>query len=226
MPWVADVAEVEPDGRKRKGARSRAAILERAMAIASTEGLEGLSIGRLATDLGASKSGVFAQFGSKEELQLATVDAARGVFIATSVLPALEGPPGIRRLWALARCFADYAGKVFEGGCFFQAAAAEFDSRPGRVRDAVAAGLADWRRLHVDTIREGQALGEIRPEVDAELLAYELDAYARLANTDSLLHDDAGAFDHARRATLERLRSVTTDPDLLPSTAAPRGASR
>src|SRR5688500_12975759 len=132
---------VEPRGDKRvlRGERSRKVILGRAMDIASVEGLESLSVRRLAAELDVSKSGVFAQFGSKEELQLATVRAAVEVFVSEVVKPARKAPAGIRRVWALCDEWLDYVAKpIFAGGCFFISAAAEFDARPGRVRDAVA----------------------------------------------------------------------------------------
>src|SRR6266496_3907018 len=124
------------DGRIERGAHTRHAILERAAAIASVEGLDRLSIGRLATELRASKSGVFAHFGSKEELQLATVQRAGEVFVAEVIAPALRAPGGLRRLWRLCDGWLDYSKRrVFPGGCFFVSVAAEFDARPGRVRE-------------------------------------------------------------------------------------------
>src|ERR1043166_4628074 len=126
--------------RKAQGERTRRAILETAVHIASAEGLEGLTIGRLATELSMSKSGLFAHFGSKEELQLATVEAARDIFVREVIRPAFEAPKGVARLWGLCDVWLEYVRReVFRGGCFFAAAAAEFDGRPGAVRDRIAA---------------------------------------------------------------------------------------
>ena len=135
-------------GSKRlqeKGERTRQTILEAAVDIASVAGLEGLTIGQLATKLSMSKSGLFAHFGSKEELQLATVEAARSVFIREVIEPTFAAERGLARLWQLCDAWFSYvSSKVFRGGCFFAAAAAEFDSRPGPVRDRIAAIMKEW----------------------------------------------------------------------------------
>src|SRR4029077_10508394 len=124
------------DGRRVRGDKTRRAILTRAAQIASIEGLEGLSLGRLAADLGMSKSGLFAHFGSKEELQLKTLRAARRIFYDSAILPALDIPEGLARLVALIDADIAYlSGDAFPGGCLFISSAAEFDSRPGPIRD-------------------------------------------------------------------------------------------
>src|SRR6516164_4384248 len=121
--------------RAVKAARTRQEILALAADIASAEGLEGLSIGRLAAELRMSKTGVFAHFGSKEQLQLATVETAKQIFFERVVVPALASPRGLPRLKAMLEHWLGYVeGVVFRGGCFFAAASAEFDSRPGAVR--------------------------------------------------------------------------------------------
>ncbi|GHF21985.1 TetR family transcriptional regulator [Amycolatopsis deserti] len=205
------MTDAHVDKRVQRGLRSRRVILDRAMDIASVEGLESLSVRRLATELDVSKSGVFAQFGSKEELQLATVRAAVEVFVGKVVKPARKAPAGIRRVWALAEAWLAYVRQpVFEGGCFFIATAAEFDARPGRVRDAIAAGRRDWQTLYRTTIAEAQEMGEIAADVDAALLAFELDALTRAAAEDALLHDDPSRYDYARTAIRNRLAAVAT----------------
>ncbi|MER7909554.1 TetR/AcrR family transcriptional regulator, partial [Streptomyces sp. NPDC096068] len=133
------------DGRVERGNRTRRLVLGRTMDIASVEGLEGLSLGRIATELGLSKSGVFALFGSKEELQLATVRAAVSVFSRRVVAPLRDVPPGAVRVRDLCGNWLAYSSeRVFEGGCFFSAASAEFDARTGPVHDAVARARRDW----------------------------------------------------------------------------------
>src|ERR687891_743618 len=113
------------------GNRTRDAILGRAMDLASLEGLEGLTIGRLATQLSMSKSGLFAHFGSKEDLQLATIETARTRFIDQVIRPAFEAEHGLPRLWNLCDSWIGHVeDEVFSGGCFFAAAASEFDGRP------------------------------------------------------------------------------------------------
>jgi AcrR family transcriptional regulator len=199
------------DKRVERGLRSRRVILDRAMDIASVEGLESLSVRRLAADLAISKSGVFAQFGSKEELQLATVRAAVEVFVG-KVKPALRAPAGIRRVWALCHAWLRYVREpAFAGGCFFIGAAAEFDARPGRVRDAIAAARRDWQKLYTSTIAEAVALGEILSEVEPAQLAFELDAIGRAGAEDALLYDDDTVYERMREVIRARLRSVATD---------------
>ncbi|HZX06025.1 TetR/AcrR family transcriptional regulator, partial [Kribbella sp.] len=126
------------DGRLVRGDQTRRAVLRRSVDIASVDGLEGLSIGRLAADLGISKSGLFAHFGSKEELQLATIRAARRIYADTVVTPAFETEPGLGRVWALSWCWLEYSReRVFPGGCFFQKVSHEYAGREGAVRDAL-----------------------------------------------------------------------------------------
>src|SRR5215470_11724013 len=142
MPVSAPRKPVE---RVRKGMRTRESILRFAVNLASVEGLEGLTIGRLADELKMSKSGLFAHFGSKEELQLATIAMARQIFVDHIVRPALTGPEGIERLLGLCSGWLGHVeGKVFKGGCFFTAASLEFDNRPGAVRDAIADTMKTW----------------------------------------------------------------------------------
>lgn len=204
---------VSPDGRVLRGEQTRALVLNRAMDIASVEGLDGLSIGRLAGELEVSKSGVFARFGSKEELQLATVAAAREVFVDRVVVPALGTPPGIGRLWHLCEGWLTYArDRVFPGGCFFFAAAAEYDARPGRIRDAVAATLAEWTALLERAAEDARQLGQLKSTSDTRQLAFELDALGRAANAKAILHDDDTAYDLARTGIRTRLTTLATVP--------------
>jgi AcrR family transcriptional regulator len=204
------------DARLERGNQTRQAILDRAAAIASVGGLDGLSIGRLAGELSASKSGVFAHFGSKEELQLATVQWAREVFVAEVIEPARRVPAGLQRLWRLCDGWLDYASsRVFPGGCFFAAVTAEFDARPGRVRDAVAAAHRHWQRYLERSVAAARDLGEWAADADPRQLAFELDAFTR-ATQDALLFDERSVYTRARRAMLHRLRAAATNPGLLP----------
>ena len=121
-----------------KGQRTRNSILEVAAALATEEGLEPLSIGRLAEATAMSKSGLFAHFGSKEELQLATVDHAAKLFVGEVIDPARGAPKGLARIWALCDHMIGYSERqVFPGGCFFAATSFEFNNRPGPVRDRI-----------------------------------------------------------------------------------------
>jgi AcrR family transcriptional regulator len=199
------------DGRIRRGDETRRVVLRRAVDLASVEGLDGVTIGRLAAELSISKSGLFAHFGSKEELQLATIRAARAIFSLAVVTPALAKPPGMARLRALLDGWLDYSrGRQFPGGCFFSRATHEYAARPGPVRDALAMVDDEWLRLVATTIGEARELGEIRADVDPRQLAYELDAYLDSANMRSLLGGDLAFYDLARAAVDSRLESVTT----------------
>src|SRR5690242_4413983 len=199
------------DGRVLRGEATRRAILRRAADIASVEGLEGLSIGRLATELGVSKSGVFAHFGSKEELQLATVAAAREIYVQTIVDPARTAAPGMARLRRLWECWLDYAEqRIFPGGCFFVQTYAEFDARPGRIRDALRETRTDWMALVEHTIGKAQRLGELDPAVEPAQLAFELDSYARAAASDAALYEDQSFIAQARTALRNRLDALST----------------
>ncbi|WP_245651917.1 TetR/AcrR family transcriptional regulator [Streptosporangium amethystogenes] len=200
-----------------RGDQTRQRILDRAMAIASQDGLEGLSIGRLATDLGVSKSGLFSHFGSKEELQVAVVRAAEEVFTHEVVKPALRTTPGLPRLVELCRGWLDYSERrVFPGGCFFYAAGAEFDARPGRIRDLLARARRDWLRLYEQTVRDAQQLGQLDTDVEPAQLAFELDALATAANSAALLLDDALAYQRSRAGIRTRLRALATRPEEVP----------
>jgi AcrR family transcriptional regulator len=194
---------------KTKGERTREAILDTAAALATQEGLAPLSIGRLAQATGMSKSGLFAHFGSKEELQLATVDHAATMFVDEVIAPAREAPKGLARVWALCDRMGDYAERqVFPGGCFFAATSAEFNNRPGPVRDRIQEMLGNWLSYLEHAVEQAQAAGEIDPRISPRELAFELDAFAQAANARFQLFGDAGVFDDARRAIRERLESL------------------
>jgi AcrR family transcriptional regulator len=191
----------------KKGERTRAAILEEAARRATVEGLERISIGGLAAVTGMSKSGVYAHFGSKQELQLATVDAARASFIREVVAPALSTVPvGRERLHALCEGFLSYVERrVFPGGCFFVAASAELGSNPGIVHDRVAGYQRQWSELLRQTARDAGAKGELPADVDPDQLAFELGAVLTGANIVAVLHSDDSAIDRAREAIARRL---------------------
>ncbi len=190
-----------------KGAHTRQGILQEAMNLASVNGLEGLTIGSLAEATGMSKSGLFAHFGSKEELQLATIQAARTVFQERVFRPALAAPRGIKRICAAIAAWIDYAElEMFRGGCFFAAVSVEFDSRPGPVKDLVAACMKDWTQVLVRLVQEAKDAGELSRAADPDQLAFEFLALALGANGTYQLHRDHRAFAMARRAIKERLK--------------------
>jgi AcrR family transcriptional regulator len=197
--------------RQAKGVRTREAILARAVDIASAQGLEGLTVGSLADQLGMSKSGLFAHFGSKEELQLATVEMARQVFISKVTLPAIAAPKGMPRLWSLIdHWLALVEKKVFEGGCFFTAASFEFDGRLGVVRDRIAEIMHEWINCITSSVKKAQEAGHLDPKLDATRLAFEFHAIAIGAHWAHQLLEDKQAYSRARMMALEKIRSVAT----------------
>ncbi|HXA15956.1 MAG TPA: TetR/AcrR family transcriptional regulator [Thermoanaerobaculia bacterium] len=192
-----------------KGARTKHGILERAVDIASVEGLAGLTIGRLAEELEMSKSGLFAHFGSKEELQLATVEAAQQRFVDEMFRPALKAARGYPRLLAICRSWLDYIKRdVFPGGCFFAAASFEFDGRPGPIRDAVVAAMDVWLDALEKAIRMAKEEEHLERGVDVKQLAFELNAIFFGANFSYQMRDDKRAISRAWKAIEDRLESV------------------
>jgi AcrR family transcriptional regulator len=188
------------------GQHTRAAILHTAAQLATVEGLEGLSIGQLASATGLSKSGLYAHFDSKQDLQLATIEAARVTFVDDVIRPGLAAPRGIRRLLATCDAFLSHVERrVFPGGCFFVAAAAEVGTRRGAVHDAIAAQQRRWLDLLVRQAGDAQELGELPADVDLAQLVFELEALLVAANTTFILHSDSNAFNRARTAIKLRL---------------------
>lgn len=179
-----------------KGSQTRASILDRAVHLASVEGLEGLTIGRLAAELRMSKSGLFGHFGSKQELQLATIGAAAARFKGRVIDPALELPDGAPRLRAMAERYLDQL-QDYPGGCFWAATSAEYDDRPGPVRDAIAGALEAWTG---ELERQAKIAGVEHPE----RFAFELFSLVMGANARYRLSGDERVFGYAREA-LERL---------------------
>jgi AcrR family transcriptional regulator len=192
-----------------KGQRTRRAVLDLAAGLATEEGLEPLSIGRLADAAGMSKSGLFAHFGSKEELQIATVDHAGSIFVREVIEPARAAPQGLPRVWALCERMIDYSERqVFPGGCFFASASFEFKRRPGPVRDRIQEMLRSWHSYLEHAVERAQEAGELEAGLSAREIAFELDAYAQAANGQYQLFGDAAVFGEARRAVRERLESL------------------
>jgi AcrR family transcriptional regulator len=198
-----------PRPRRRDGEQSRAAILDEAARLATVEGIGGLSIGRLAAAVGMSKSGLFAHFGSKEELQLATVEKASSLFAAQVVEPASTASSALERLRRLADGYLRYvAVDIFPGGCFFASVLAEVDMQPGPVRDRLVLFLADWLARLESAVRDAQAEGAIDAEEDPGQLAFEVEAALLLANAQYVVTRTAEPIEHARRAIDRRLATA------------------
>jgi AcrR family transcriptional regulator len=185
--------------------------LARAVDIASVQGLEGLTVGSLAEQLGMSKSGLFAHFGSKEDLQLATVEAARQVFIDKVTTPAIAASKGMPRLWGLINYWLALVERnVFKGGCFFSAASFEFDSRRGVVRDRIKAIMYEWIGVLTRAVQEAQKAGHLDPKANPVHMAFEFHSIAMGAHWAHQLLDDREAYSRARATALEKLRSLAT----------------
>ena len=197
--------------RRSDGERSRSAILDAAAGLATVEGIEGLSISRLADAVGMSKSGLYAHFGSKEELQLATIETADSLFAAQVVEPASTADSGIERLRLLVDSYLRYVEvETFPGGCFFASVLAEVGMQPGPVRDRLVAFLGDWLGRLEAAVGDAQSEGAIDPAEDAGQLAFELEAALFLANAQFVVARTSEPIERARRAIERRLDAVTT----------------
>jgi AcrR family transcriptional regulator len=187
---------VMPRRSAADAALTRATIIDRSVAVASVEGLEGLTIGRLATDLDMSKAGVIGHFGTKEELQLAALSAARATYKrevwdrAAAVAPQ----PGRARLLAIADAWMSYLARdVFPGGCFITAASCEFDDRPGRVREAIRAQSDEWLRVLAHEAKAAVAAGDLPRGTRPDDVAFTMNAIAMGTNQARHLREDPDA---------------------------------
>jgi len=203
------IAGQPPRRTRSDGERSRRAILEEAARLATVEGIEGLSIARLADRVGMSKGGLYAHFGSKEELQLATVEAAEALFRAHVVEPAAEAASGLDRLRRLVDGYLSWVEvDTFPGGCFFASVLAEMDMRPGAVRDRLVGFLGDWLGRLEAAIGDAQADGAIDPAEDVRQLAFEVEAALLLANAQFVVVRTSEPLERARRAIGRRLAAA------------------
>lgn len=190
MLYRQGVATDEPR-RRSDGEQTHAAILDAAMRLASIEGLGSLTIGRLARELGVSKSGVFAHFRSRHRLQQETITAAEAVLAREVLEPGLAAPEGLARLESLCAAYLSYVERgVFPGGCFFAQLLGEFDAQTGPVHDRLAAGQAGFLDLLAGLIATAQQRGELDAATDPRQLAFELYAPMELANFLSTLYRD------------------------------------
>jgi AcrR family transcriptional regulator len=220
------VAQGQQDGRRIRGDESRRVILAHAIDTASVDGLDGLTIGRLADAAGHSKSGVATLFGSKEQLQLATVAAAREVFVERVIAPArASSERGLERVCALISSWFSYSDeRVFRGGCFFAAASVELDAKPGPVRDAVVAATTAWEDYLTLSIQRAIDAGELPLLDDAAQLTFEIVSFLEAANTRSLLHASVEPYARAATALRSRLLALGGDPALVSGIGVPAAA--
>ncbi|MDI6103425.1 TetR/AcrR family transcriptional regulator [Actinoplanes sp. NEAU-A12] len=205
------------DGRLIRGQRTRSAVLEQALLLATVSGLDGLSLSQVADALGVSKSGLFAHWRSKEALQLAVIDQARAQWTERVIRPALSAPAGVRRLWAVHDSrIAFYEAKVLPGGCFFANAHFEFNARPGPIRDRLATEQTDWMTFLTGLATDAVTAGDLRADVSPAVLAYQVEALGICAVMQAPVLGPGTTYPHARRALLDHLRAITCDPTILP----------
>ncbi|MEG3156911.1 TetR/AcrR family transcriptional regulator [Lysobacter zhanggongensis] len=194
-----------------KGAATRDAILDHAYAIACSAGLEGLSIGALAHAVGMSKSGVFAHFGSREDLQLAVLETAAQRFVSHVFQPAVRRPRGLARLRAVIEEWFDWVRHEDDGGCLFLAAVSEYDDRPGPQRDLLLQQDRQWRQALAKAVSLAIEEGELRPDIDVEQLVFEIYALPLLVHHDAGLYGYEAARSRGIRA-FERLIEAAAIP--------------
>ncbi|HJO88381.1 MAG: TetR/AcrR family transcriptional regulator [Alphaproteobacteria bacterium] len=214
--------QAEPSKQPSKGTQTRQALVTAASELASLEGLEGLSLSRLAQHAGMSKSGLYAHFGSKEALQLAAIEGAHDTIKRELTGPVRQAPPGFRRLWAFIEGYISYIErKVFPGGCFFKDVAAEFDSRPGPVRDRIAEIYPALMGISAEAAKEARELGELDENTDPKQLGFEIVALIREAERLYVLENDPKHIERAWRGIVDRLSALATEktPPLLHTTA-------
>lgn len=197
--------------RRSDGEKSHREILRAAADLASVDGLEGLTIASLAERVGLSKSGLFAHFRSKEELQLETIGMASEIFHEEVLRPALAEPEGVRRLRTLVGGFLDHVRRgTFPGGCFFASVSAEVDGHPGTLRDRIAAIHRAWTAQFEESVAAAQARGELSRGAEPAQVAFEVLSMLAGAHGSFLLHRDPATFDRARRGVEFLLASYGT----------------
>ena len=200
-----------PRKPRADGERTRDAIVREAVSLATVYGLDGLSIGDLAGALDMSKSGVYAHFGSKQELQLATVDEAGRIFQAEVIEPALAAPPGVAQLVAVCEAFFEYLlRRTFPGGCFFAGAMLEMGTRPGPVKERVAAFQAGFTALIRQFVVTALERHELSADEDPDALTFELNGIILAANSNFVLRDDPATLAMAGNVVRRRLGTATT----------------
>lgn len=197
----------------RKGALTRERIITRAVELASTDGLRGLSLGRLADATGMSKSGLFAHFRSKEELQLQVLDATIDAFKRQVVDPAIATPTGEQRFRVLFQRWLEWTetSEQMPGGCLITQAAAELDDQPGPARDLLADAERRWHETLIAFARSSMKSGAFRPDLDPGLFAFQLKSIFLATVHAQRLLGDPHAYEHARGA-FEALLSSARSP--------------
>jgi AcrR family transcriptional regulator len=211
------------NGRRLRGERARAEILTRSARIASIDGLEGLSIGRVAAEAGVGKGNIQVLFGDKESLQLATLEKAVELFHTAVIFPAMSKKTPSAKLLALVEGWFDFVEKrTMPGGCFVNAVSSEYRARPGRIHDRIVEHRVATRDRYRRLITDAKAAGEFRAEVDVEQLVFDLVANEAVANVAALMEENE-EFERARSTSLGRIKeSMPSAPPKRKRPQAPR----
>ena len=222
---TAEVARERGRGA-HKGQQTRAAILEAALNLASQMGIEGLSIGALAEVTGMSKSGVFAHFGSREELQISVIREYHARFEEEVFLPAIREPRGLPRLRALFERWVAKVATEIDSGCIYISGAVEFDDRPGPVRDALAGMVLTWHGSLGRAIRMSVELGQLRPDTDPMQMLFEIHGLILSLHHDARFLRSSGAVDRAHRAFERVIQFYAVPPAMASSGLAADEAAK
>lgn len=204
--------------RGRKGEVTRAAIVDAALALAGRDGLEGLTIGVLAERLGMSKSGVFAHFGSREDLQLAVLREYAERFVEAVLRPAVRAARGLPRLRAILDHWLALLAEEIATGCILIGGASEYDDRPGPLRDALAAIVVSWKAELLRALEQARECGDLRPDTDCEQMVFEIYGLMLMLHQDARLLRGKDSIQRARRG-LQRLIDSTAAPARIPGPA-------
>lgn len=210
-----------PTRPHHKGQQTRAAILDAALAMASHMGLEGLSIGALAEVTGMSKSGVFAHFGSREELQISVIREYHTRFEEEVFFPAIDEARGLPRLQALFERWIRRVSVELDSGCIYISGAVEFDDRPGPVRDALASMVSAWHAALERAIRIAIEEGHLRPDTDPQQMLFELHGLILALHHDARFLRNPGVLDRARRGFARVMADYQTQRGPAPAVPAP-----
>jgi AcrR family transcriptional regulator len=224
MPIAAALSSIATALRPRKGDQTRAAIVQAALETASRDGLEGLTIGTLADQIHMSKSGVFAHFGSREDLQLAVLREYVRRFIEEVLRPAVKKPRGLPRLQAILDRWVAFLARELTRGCIMIAGAVEYDDRPGPQQDAMVAIIAGWKAELLKAIRQAVQEGHLRADIDAQQMVFEIYGLMLAMHQDARLLRSAGSARRARTG-LARLLDAAAATPIRPSRTPSRRAS-
>lgn len=225
MP-LASLSSPAAPARARKGEATRAAIVGVAIGIARRDGLEGLTIGAVAEGAGMSKSGVFAHFGSREDLQLAVLKAYAEGFVTEVLAPALREPRGLPRLMAVLDNWLALLTREIEQGCLMISGASEYDDRPGPLRDAMVVIVTGWNAELLRAIALAKSEGHLRGDTDSEQLAFEIYGLVLAMHQEARLLRSLQSPARARRGLARLMADVRAEPPITISPSPRRPAAR